>query len=69
MLLSSLLQIDENLTVLLMDFFLAGTETPISMVTYAVFFMMLNPECQRKVQAEIDRVIKGSEITMTDLDQ
>ncbi|XP_066532437.1 cytochrome P450 2J2-like isoform X2 [Hoplias malabaricus] len=50
-----------------LDFFEAGTETSATTLCWGLLFMMKYPEIQRKVQAEIDRVIGHSRLpSMTD---
>ena len=50
----------EQLVSTCLDFFLAGSETTGTTLTWAIMHMALNPEIQRKCQAEIDEVIKGT---------
>jgi cytochrome P450 len=40
-----------------MDLFAAGSETTATTLAWAVLFMILHPDSQRKVQHEIDQVI------------
>jgi len=40
-----------------LDLFTAGSETTANTLDYAILYMVLNPEVQKKVQAEIDQVI------------
>ncbi len=40
-----------------MDLFAAGSETTATTLAWAVLFMILHPDSQRKVQQEIDQVI------------
>jgi len=42
-----------------MDFFLAGSETTANSLSFGILFMALNPDIQKKVHDEIDRVISG----------
>ena len=46
-----------NLRHLLLDLFLAGSETTSTSLAWAVLYMAREPEVQRKVQAEIDDVV------------
>jgi cytochrome P450 len=43
--------------VLILDLFMAGSETTSNTLEFAILYMMLYPEVQRKVQQEIDTVI------------
>ncbi|GAB6030768.1 hypothetical protein CHUAL_007617 [Chamberlinius hualienensis] len=48
---------DEALVHIVRDLLVAGTETTATSLHWGLFYMTLNPEVQRKVQDEIDRVI------------
>ncbi|XP_006879893.1 PREDICTED: cytochrome P450 2J2-like [Elephantulus edwardii] len=48
---------EENLVCSTLDLFFAGTETTSSTLRWALLYMVMNPEIQEKVQAEIDRVL------------
>ncbi|XP_064647300.1 cytochrome P450 2U1-like isoform X2 [Lineus longissimus] len=50
---------DAQLRVVISDLFIAGSETTASTLRFAILFMILNPDIQEKVQAEIDEVIGG----------
>ena len=47
----------ENLRNTLFDLFLAGSETTSTTLTWAALYMVRYPEVQKKVQAELDRVV------------
>ena len=47
----------ENLTNNLMDFFMAGSETTSTTLTWAMLYMVRNPQVQSKVQEELDTVV------------
>lgn len=47
----------ENLTNNLMDFFMAGSETTSTTLTWAMLYMVRYPQVQRKVQEELDTVV------------
>lgn len=49
--------LDEQLKVLLLDFFMAGAESTSSNLSTAIFYMMTHPEIQKKVQQNIDSAI------------
>ncbi|RLW00124.1 hypothetical protein DV515_00009025 [Chloebia gouldiae] len=57
-----------NLRIVTMDLFTAGSETTSTTLRWALLYMLLHPEIQSKVQAEIDRVI-GRERPPTMKDQ
>ncbi|KAM9831688.1 cytochrome P450 2J2-like [Neosynchiropus ocellatus] len=50
----------ESLVVVILDLIEAGTETVATTLRWTIVFMILFPETQRKVQAEIDRVVGQS---------
>ncbi|KAI1892059.1 hypothetical protein AGOR_G00150080 [Albula goreensis] len=57
----------ETLTVCTLDLFEAGTETTANTLRWGFLFMMMYPDIQKKVQAEIDRVVGQSrQPTMAD---
>lgn len=39
------------------DLFAAGSESTSNSIAYAILHMLRNPECQEKVQKELDEVI------------
>ena len=47
----------ENLRNTLFDLFIAGSETTSSTLTWAALYMVRYPQVQKKVQAELDRVV------------
>ncbi len=47
-----------------MDIFIAGSETTSTTLSWAVLFMILNPDVQKKVQDEMDEVF-GRERNIT----
>ncbi|XP_077997362.1 cytochrome P450 2D28-like [Glandiceps talaboti] len=49
---------DDQLKYLLLDFFLAGTETTATTLNWAVLYMVLYPHVQDKVQQELDQVLR-----------
>ncbi|XP_066039677.1 cytochrome P450 2D6 [Chamaea fasciata] len=57
-----------NLRLVALDLFTAGSETTSTSLRWALLFMLLHPEIQSKVQAEIDKVI-GRERPPTMKDQ
>ncbi|XP_043209915.1 methyl farnesoate epoxidase-like [Amphibalanus amphitrite] len=46
-----------NLVFILMDLFIAGSETTASSLSWALLFMVREPEVQRRVQRELDAVV------------
>jgi len=48
---------DEQFVIVSMDLFMAGSETTSNTIEFAILYMILHPEIQKKVQAEIDYVI------------
>ncbi|NXI43506.1 CP2DH protein, partial [Galbula dea] len=57
-----------NLRLVTADLFFAGSETTSTTLRWAILYMVLHPEIQSKVQAEIDKVI-GRERSPTMMDQ
>jgi len=55
-------RLDEQFIVVSMDLFMAGSETTSNTIEYAILFMILHPEIQAKVQAEIDMVVGNSRL-------
>lgn len=53
---------DEQLIVLLLDFFMAGTETTSNTLSMAMLYMILFPEVQEKVQRSLDEVVPRSRL-------
>ncbi|XP_035687382.1 cytochrome P450 2U1-like [Branchiostoma floridae] len=51
---------DKQLQEVLMDLFVAGTETTATTTRWALLYMMLNPDIQEKVHQEIDSVLGQS---------
>ncbi|XP_041913045.1 cytochrome P450 2J2-like [Alosa sapidissima] len=50
----------ENLCYCTLDLFVAGTETTSTTLYWGLLYMIRNPEIQRKVQEELDRVVGSS---------
>ena len=50
----------------MLDLFTAGTETTSSTLSWGMLFMILNPRVQTKVHAELDEVLRGEEVSMSD---
>jgi cytochrome P450 len=46
----------QQLTIIIMDLFAAGSETSSTTLRWAVLFLVLHPEAQRRCQAELDRL-------------
>jgi len=55
-----IISIEEQLITVLMDLFLAGAETTSNTLEFAILYMVLHPDIQARVQAEIDEVIGSS---------
>ncbi len=59
-----------NLRNVLFDFFVAGSETTSTTLNWAMLYMILNPEIQKKVQEELDEVTGRSRMpTLADRDK
>ncbi|EEC01140.1 cytochrome P450, putative [Ixodes scapularis] len=48
----------DEITAQALLFFVAGTDTVMSSMTYATYFLALNPQCQERVLAEIDAAVE-----------
>lgn len=46
------------------DLFFTGGDTTSTTLEFAILYMLLNPEIQRKVQEEIDLVIGDQKVTL-----
>ena len=46
---------DDQLTALIMDVLIAGSDTSASLLSFSILFLCLNPEYQRKIHEEIDK--------------
>jgi len=53
---------DQQLVQIMSDIFSAGLETVTSTIEWSILFLILNPECQDKIQNEIDKVIGRSRL-------
>ena len=56
---------EEQLTVILMDLFLAGAETTSTTLTWSLINLMQYPEKQKKIHDEIDNIL-GDEVPNLD---
>ncbi|KAM4694840.1 cytochrome P450 2K4-like [Discoglossus pictus] len=52
---------EDNLLSIMVTLFSAGTETTASTIRWAIFFMIKNPEIQKRVHEEIDKVIGSAQ--------
>lgn len=57
---------EEQLLVLLLDLFLAGSETTSSMLSFVILLLLKHQDVQAKVHAELDAVIGDREIQLED---
>lgn len=57
---------EEQLLVLLLDLFLAGSETTSSMLSFVVLHLLKHQDVQAKVHAELDAVIGDREVELID---
>ena len=57
---------EEQLLVNAMDLFSAGSETTATTLAWAVCFMIIHPDVQKKVQQEIDQVLGDRTPTLDD---
>lgn len=57
---------EEQLLVLLLDLFLAGSETTSSMLSFVILLLLKHQDVQAKVHAELDVVVGDREIQLED---
>jgi len=57
---------EEQLVVILLDLFLAGSETTSIMLSSVILHLLMNQDVQTKVRAELDAVIGDREIHPSD---
>jgi len=57
---------EEQLLVILLDLFLAGSETTSSMLSFTVLLLLKHQDIQDKVHAELDAVVGDREIQLAD---
>jgi len=61
---------DEQLVVTCMDLFVAGSDTTTITLRFALLYLILFPEVQRKVQEELDQVVGSNRpVSLTDKDK
>lgn len=53
---------DQQLVQIMSDIFSAGLETVTSTIEWSILFLILNPECQEKIQIEIDKIVGRSRL-------
>ncbi|KAF6203329.1 hypothetical protein GE061_003747 [Apolygus lucorum] len=53
---------DDQLIMVCMDFFIAGSQTTSSTLDFAILHMILNPGVQQKAQEELDRVLAPNQM-------
>ncbi len=49
--------VEENLVILLQDFMAAGNDTQGHTIKFMIRFIIQNPNVQKKLQEEVDRVV------------
>lgn len=57
---------EEQLLVLLLDLFLAGSETTSSTLSFVILLLMKHQDVQAKVYAELNSVVGDREVHFTD---
>lgn len=57
---------EEQLLVVLLDLFLAGSETTSSMLSFVILLLLEHEDVQAKLRAEIDTVIGDREVQLAD---
>ena len=58
---------DEQLVAVIIDIFMAGTETTGNVLGFALIYMILNRHVQTQVQKEIDDVLQGRQPSLADI--
>lgn len=57
---------EEQLLVVLLDLFLAGSETTSSMLSFVILLLLKHQDVQTKVHAELDTVVGDREVQLED---
>ncbi|KAI1297498.1 cytochrome P450 [Xylaria venustula] len=52
----------------ILTFLYAGSDTTASLLSFTILYLIRNPDAYKKVQEEVDRVLKGGPITIDHLD-
>jgi len=60
---------EEQLLVLLLDLFLAGSETTSSMLSFVILNLIKHQDVQAKVHAELDLVVGDRDVHLADKDK
>ncbi|XP_066302867.1 cytochrome P450 2U1-like [Branchiostoma lanceolatum] len=60
---------EESVVYILQDLFIAGTDTTAATLTWAILYMILYPDVQQKVQAELDSVLGATKPSLAHRDQ
>ncbi|XP_066283022.1 cytochrome P450 2J4-like [Branchiostoma lanceolatum] len=60
---------EDNVGYILKDLFIAGTDTTAATLTWALLYMILYPDIQQKVQAELDSVLGATKPSLAHRDQ
>ncbi|EMD34546.1 hypothetical protein CERSUDRAFT_116692 [Gelatoporia subvermispora B] len=60
---------DENIKQNLLTFLIAGHETTSGMLTFAVYYLLKNPEAMRKLREEIDTMIGDRVVSVKDVNK
>lgn len=58
---------DEQFVMVLLDLLVGGSETSSNTMNFGMLYMLLNPQIQEKVQAEIDKVVPGDALITSDM--
>jgi cytochrome P450 len=57
---------EEQLLVVLLDLFLAGSETTSSMLSFVILLLLKHQDVQTKAHAELDAVVGDREVQLED---
>ncbi|XP_066275408.1 cytochrome P450 2J6-like [Branchiostoma lanceolatum] len=60
---------EDNVVYIIQDLFIAGTDTTAATLTWALLYMVLYPDVQQKVQAELDSVLGATKPSLAHRDQ
>ncbi|XP_035671783.1 cytochrome P450 2U1-like [Branchiostoma floridae] len=60
---------EDNMVYIILDLFIAGTDTTAATLTWALLYMILYPDVQQKVQAELDSVLGATKPSLAHRDQ
>jgi cytochrome P450 / NADPH-cytochrome P450 reductase len=58
---------DSNILANMLTFLIAGHETTSGLLSFMTYYLLKNPETMRKLRAEVDGVLQGRPLQVSDL--